>query len=252
MIYIHKYADMNIKNADIECVPLMRSIKIQLPRLPKDWTVEHIKPFLVPFFVQPSHITTIEQAQILVAQLIEEIKMIDVSQPVFESGNIARLKQQAQEFVQPLATHKSYFENILHKQETFADDIFRCMCLMKQANNSQKINEKMNDVFFTLLHSTNMTMKADDLIWDHHTKSIHAVQQAMDEGFLFTMKLEHQLQKVPFSIRKKNIPVSYLQINDQISTTVNNLVGHIDNTYAQTMQLITLAVHMYALIRLAQ
>jgi hypothetical protein len=250
MIYIHLLKDLNLKNAEIESVPILREIKTKTPFPLK---VEEVKGYLGELFAQPNQIVAIEQAQIIVEQLIAQLTTLQRrTDGLYEEQNIKRALSLVYEAQQPLEQNKQYLQDMISYKDHFfyeMTQILNSLRFLVTAQQKNEANARINELFCKILRNTEFSFRGFDIINDTHTKSVGALVESVKNGFLFRERIEEHVQKLSFEQIKARIPVHELQVNDAIVIQATQLKTIVDQTYQCSMNMIFLAVYLYTYIK---
>jgi hypothetical protein len=246
MIYIHQFKDLNLKNAEIESVPILREIKTKTA-LPLK--VEEVKGYLGGLFAQPHQVVAIEQTQQIVEQLILQLTSLQRrTDELYEQQNIKRALTLAYEVQQPLQQNKYYLQDMIAFQDHFFYEMVQILNSLRFLVTTQQKNEanaRLNELFSKLLRNTEFVFRGFDIVNDSHTKSMSALVEALENGFLFREKIEEHVQKLSFEQIKARIPLHEVQLNDTILHYTTQIKATVDQTYQCSMNMIYLAVYLY-------
>jgi hypothetical protein len=72
----------------------------------------------------------------------------------------------------------------------------------------------------------------------------------MENGFLFHLLLEEEINKIKFNIIKNRIPKEELERIEKIKQKVSDIKKGVDRAYENNMRMVQLAVILYSYIKM--
>src|SRR3989344_4657454 len=112
------------------------------------------------------------------------------------------------------------------------------------------LNNKLNLLFMKILRNKEMAFRHNDLIGEAHVERIKDLKKMLENGFIFHIKLEEEMNKTPFFIIKKRIPTGKLAYSDRILMNVLAIKEGIDKAYETNMSMIKWAATLYSYIKI--
>jgi hypothetical protein len=150
---------------------------------------------------------------------------------------------------EPLKGNIVYAQEMYNYQTQFFTEFTEILASLKQLSNPQATNAKINELFSKLLRSDKFVFNANGIVNDDNTKSMQALQEAMNNGFFFRVHLDEEVHKHTFNKIKLRIAPHELALADQIQANAAIVKKVVDDTYKYSMGMITLATYMYAYIK---
>ena len=251
MIYIHGLSQLSPKTVDIESVPIIREIKrnIAFPA-----SNERVKEHFSPFFVYKADTDIMEKSLSLVNPTILEIRsLLGKNDSDFEAINLNRAWKMLEEVSTPLRNNIAFSKEITEWQDSFigeAANIFNTLRRLKTHEEKINFNNKLNLLFMKILRNKEMAFRHNDLIGEAHVERIKDLKKMLENGFIFHIKLEEEMNKTPFFIIKKRIPTGKLAYSDRILMNVLAIKEGIDKAYETNMSMIKWAVTLYSYIKI--
>jgi len=110
-------------------------------------------------------------------------------------------------------------------------------------------NNKLNDLFKTVLRNKEFTFNYVDVVNEMHTSHIAGLVESLNKGFFFHYTLEEELRKLEFEAIKHRIPREKLDEVEAIRKKVMAIKNGIDCAYACNLRMVHLAVVLYSYIK---
>lgn len=250
MIYIHKLEQLMPAVAEVEVVPLIREIKRETSF---PITEQQVKQKFSGFFVKAADIEAMQAGLAQVQPVIEEIqKLLERKDGDFEDVNLLRALKMIAENPSALYHNIHFAQQILGWQEEAAREltqIFNKMPELKMQEEKLEYNERLNKVFEKLLRGKEFCFRFEDLVHEMHVEHLNDLKTILPRGYLFKITVEEDLNKVDFSVIKKRIPRSKLDISERILGQVLEVQRGAEAAYRMNMKMIEWAVLLYAYVK---
>ena len=251
MLYIHKLSDLNVKSAEIECVPIVRSIKLSGFPISQQKLME----LFSETSVSPGEIELIERAlRLLGPALLALRQLLSKSDPVHEPVNLNRTVQNLNALEAPLLKNLEYARNILDFQQQFmgrAGALLNSISLLRTNEEKQAANAEVSSCFEKVLRNSGFSFSHQDLIFEAHTGVVRDLAESLSKGYLFHVTLEEELKKLVFADIKKRISAGDLAEAEAIEADVRQIKEGVDAAYRLNMHMVEWAVIFLSIIKVA-
>jgi hypothetical protein len=250
MLYIHELRDLSQKTAEIESVPIVRSIKGNMhPTLSKEKMLSHFSGFCITY----EDMEIISDSINLINPAINEIKAVmDKNDPLYEAINLQRAVNMLDEVYAPLVNNLNYANEIISCQEELIKEITEILDLLpgiKNMEEKMKINQKFNVIFQKILRNGEFKFNYLDIINEGKFNRIKDLYDSLINGFFFHVTVKEHLEKQGFNAIKERIPDSELESSEQITGKVFDIKRGIQRAYECNHRMINLAVVLYSYIK---
>lgn len=251
MLYIHKFADLNEKSAEIESVLFMRDIRknINIP-----FSKQNLEEYVIDCLISKTEIEIIENKLPLTELTINMVKeLLNQKDFIHEPINLQRTIQILKTIPVPLLNNIAYHKSIhLWQNESLKQAAELLNMIPKLTTKEEKIdvNEKINKIFEKILRNKEMCFNCADIIHEGHTSNLKALSESLAKGFLFHTTIEEELKKLDFSKIKLRIPLEKLKESGDIEKNVLEIRKVVEQTYNINMRMINYAVILYSCIKL--
>jgi hypothetical protein len=111
-------------------------------------------------------------------------------------------------------------------------------------------NNKLNIIFQKILRNKEMYFNFEGIINEANTEHLNALSTSMENGFLFHLLLEEEINKIKFNIIKNRIPKEELERIEKIKQKVSDIKKGVDRAYENNMRMVQLAVILYSYIKM--
>lgn len=250
MLYIHRLGDLNPKSADIESTLIIRELKKNNPRLVE----EQFQSDFSTFFISDSDSNAISNALNLITPTIEEInKIFEKNDSLYEPINLKRAIDILKETPDPLFNNLNYAEDIKKWKDQFIKEITQILNVMpslKKKEDMELYNNRLNIIFQKILRNKEFLFNFDGIINEANTEHLNALSTSMENGFLFHILLEEEINKIKFSIIKNRIPKEELERAEKIKQKILEIKKGVDRAYDNNMRMIHMAVILYSYIKM--
>jgi NADH dehydrogenase/NADH:ubiquinone oxidoreductase subunit G len=250
MIYIHRLTDLNPKSVDIESTLIIRELKRKNPKLIEE---EFHKDFDT-LFISDSDSQAISNALSLINPTIEDINLIfEKNDPLYEPINLKRAIDILKETPDPLFKTLNYAEDMKKWKEQFVREITQILNIiptLKKKEDMELYNNKLNIIFQKILRNKEMYFNFEGIINEANTEHLNALSTSMENGFLFHLLLEEEINKIKFNIIKNRIPKEELERIEKIKQKVSDIKKGVDRAYENNMRMVQLAVILYSYIKM--
>src|SRR3989344_5153620 len=250
MIYIHKLEQLMPAVAEIESVPLIRDIKRET-RFPI--TEQQMRERFSGFFVRIGEVEMMQGGLQQIQPAIDEIqRLLERRDADFEGVNLLRTLKLVSENPSALYHNIHFAQQILEWREEFVreiTEIFNKMPELKTQEEKLEYNERLNKGFERILRSKEFCFKFEDLVHEMHVEHLNDLKTILPQGYLFKITVEEDLNKVDFSVIRKRIPRSKLDISERILQGILEVKKGVDAAYKINMRMIELAVLLYAYVK---
>lgn len=253
LLYIHKLSDLNIKSAEIESVPLVRTMNTG-GIFPFD--SQKISQLFAESAVSEEDITLIDSSFKLVEPTIARLNAILAeNDTVHEPVNLKRAAQCLRSISAPLATNLDYSLQVLSLQQEFANtaaDLLNSIPTLKTREAQADANSRIGHYFETALRNSGFTFTYVDVIHEGFTTTIHDLIDSFRKGYMFHFTLEDELKKATFEDIKARIPVERLKESDELEYNIRQIYKGIEHALSLNMRMVTWAITFYSCIKLAK
>ncbi len=250
MIYIHSLNQLNPKTLDIESVPMVRDVK-------RDFILplsnEKIKDKFLPFFVFKVDIEAMEKSYSLIQPTMSEVRnLLGKNDSDYEAINLSRALKMLDEISNPLHSNIHFGREVMGWQDNFVDEavnILNKLPGLRSREEKIEFNNKLNILFSKLLRNREMAFRHDEIIHEAHVERINNLKTMLQNGFFFHVKLEEEMNKVPFFIIKKRLPSEKLAHSERILNNALAIKEGVDKAYEINMNMIKWTVLLYSYIK---
>ena len=236
--------------AEIEAVPLIRDIKRET-RFPI--TEQQMRERFSGFFVKEADVEIMQAALQHVQYAMEELqKLLERKDADFEDVNLLRALKLIAENPGALQHTLHFAQQILEWQEGFAGeitDIFNKMPELRMQEEKLAYNERLNKVFEKILRGKEFCFTFEDVVHEMHVEHLNDLKTILPQGYLFKITVEEDLNKTDFSVIKKRIPRTKLDISERILQQILEIKAGVDAAYQMNMKMVEWAVLLYAYVR---
>jgi NADH dehydrogenase/NADH:ubiquinone oxidoreductase subunit G len=250
MLYIHRLGDLNPKSAEIESTIVVRDLKKQKPNI----TEEQFQKDFAAFFISDSDSQAISNAISLINPTIDDVKAIfEKNDSLYEPINLKRAIDILKETPDPLFSNLNYAEDIKKWKDQFIKEITQILNVvptLKKKEDMELYNNRLNVIFQKILRNKEMKFDFNGIINEANTEHINALSTSMENGFLFHLLLEEEINKTKFSIIKNRIPKQEIEQVEKIKQMVNGIKKGVDRAYENNMRMVQMAVILYSYIRM--
>ncbi|PIZ52437.1 hypothetical protein COY27_00385 [Candidatus Woesearchaeota archaeon CG_4_10_14_0_2_um_filter_33_13] len=252
MIYIHNLRSLNQKSAETEATYLLRPLreKAKFP-LNDAFLIKELDSF----FISNTDLETISLAFPLLEKLpldLEQLKK-DNQGELYENINILRTHALLKEFPEPLQNNLQYLKDLMQWQN---GDLLNLFAFFNQIpylkiNNKAELNTKLNNLFQTLLRTSNFTFGAMDIINEAHLEHSRGLVESFSKGYLIHIYLEEQMKALSFEQISRRVPPAELQKLKEMEGNIKIINKSIEKAYEVNMRMIELAVNLYTFTKWA-
>jgi hypothetical protein len=198
----------------------------------------------------------VDSTQEIIAKIAEETKLAQerdpIQAPLHEPPSLVRANQILSEmppaldknllFVKDLAVIKGHFIKE-------AVQIFNALPKLRTQEDKILFNNKLNDLFRTVLRNKEFTFNYVDVVNEMHTSHVAGLIESLNKGFFFHYTLEEELKKVEFEAIKSRIPRDKLDEVEAIRKKVLAIKNGVDCAYACNLRMVHLAVVLYSYVK---
>ena len=253
MLHIHKLGDLNQKNADIECVSLLRQVRgsKRLPLLPEQMHAE-----LSPLLITGTDLTVMKQAAELIPSVAGKVSaLLQRKDFLYESINLERTLKMMEEIAAPLQQNIAFAEGLQEwLQQSFAGEftmVLNRIPGLRSPVDKQQSNEQLSLLFQRLLRSKDLRFASQGLIHEAHTARINDLDESMVKGFFFHITLEEELKKLNFDRIRLRLAPEKLQEAEGVHEQIKVVRKGIERAYETNKRLVELSVILYAYVKWA-
>lgn len=250
MLYIHTLGNLTPKLADLEVMQLIRELR---EKVPYPLTTAKVQEYFVELFISNTDRETIEQGRLLLEPTIAALQeMLQRRDVIHELINIQRAIQILSEVPDALQRNAQYLELMANWQETFLTNsvpIFNSLPTLRSSEEKSVANQKLNELFQTVLRNESFAFNYSDIINEIHTNHVQGLQEGMTKGFLFHITLEEELKKVNYDTLKKRLAPEKVQEMEQLREHIESIAKAVDRAYNVNMRMVQWAVVMYAYVK---
>ena len=251
MLYIHKLSDLNIKSAEIECVPIVRDIK--LSGFPV--SQQKLTELFTKTTVSAADIELIERALRLLGPVLLALRqLLSKANPVHEPVNLNRALQSLNALEAPLLKNLEYARNIFDFQQQFmgcTEVLVNSISRLKTNEEKQAANAEISSCFEKVLRNSGFSFSHQDLIFEAHTGVVRDLAESLSKGYLFHVTLEEELKKLTFADIKKRISAGDLAEADSLEADVRQIKEGVDAAYRLNMHMVEWAIIFLACVKAA-
>jgi hypothetical protein len=253
MLYIHKLADLNIKSAEIESVPLVRTLNMNhvFP-----FTNQNVQGCFSECLASANDISLIDQSiQRLEPTITKITQIMSLQSPIHEPVNLKRAIQSLQSLILPLTNNVDYAIKMLALQEAFfanAAFLLNSIPTLRSNDEKTKVNSEISKYFESVLLNTGFVFNYTGLVHEGHTSLVHDLIGCFGKGYLFHFSLEDELKKATFEEIKQRIPTEMLQENEEIASSIALIEKGVQAAYDMNLRMVQFAVMFYCCIKLAR
>ena len=250
MLYIHRLPDLNDKSLEIESIPIIREIrrKANYP-LSEDF----MKKQFSPLFASLEEKREMEETLPCIQPAIEKVNAIlKLKDPVYESDNLLRTIQILQELPVPLQNNIAYAELLLSFQQEFIAEttlLLNAIPSLKTLEEKQGYNEKLSNIFQTLLRNNEFFFNFQDIINESHVNHMKGLIQSLEKGYLFYHTVEEELEKTPFEVIKLRLSQWHIDKGEEIYKEIVTIKKGIDAAYAMNIHTLHLSIFFYSYVK---
>ena len=252
MLYIHKLADLNVKSAEIESLPIVRAIK-QTAGFP--FTQQKVEELFAETLISNNDIMLIEGSlQLLDPALAKLNGLVVKNEAVHEPVDLKRTIQSLKSLTAHLANNLRYVNDVLALQKEFmsnATGLLNAIPTLHTSEEKSRVNAEISRYFETVLRSKGFSFSHQDLIFDAHTGMVRDLAESFSNGYLFHFTLEEELKKATFADIKKRIPAEKLQESDDIASSILSIKEGVDAAYRLNMRMVEWAIVFLSCVKAA-
>lgn len=250
MLYIHQLNHLTPKNAELECVYLVRELKQKL-RYPLEEM--KVRASLEPFRLQPQELQLMQEGLRAVRPSAEKITHLLLQRdPAHEPINIQRAIKQITELELPLQQNISYIQEILVWQEALGagiTNLLNAIPRLRTQEDKLAYNQKLKEIFSYILRNKEFVFNFSDVVGEAQQNNIRGLGESLSQGFFFKFTLEEELKKLDFNAIKMRLSAEQLKAAEDIAAEVTVIKRSIEKAYEVNMRMVQLAVHLYAYVK---
>jgi hypothetical protein len=245
MLYIHELKDLNRKSADIEVTQLVRDIK-KVQKQPL--TAQALHNHLSQFYISKTDVDVMSRALDIIPDTVKMITALSKSGGPYAVQNLKRAVSTIQEMPVALSNNITYGQRILDWQQSMAAELASLFNqIPKLTTDAQKKahDRQLTDIFQMILRNPEFVFNYKDIINEAHTLRMKSLQESIDKGFFFQVKLEEHLK----GEQTKEVPPGHKQAMDTILKNLSLIRESIDRAYEHNLRMVSLAVMLYAYVK---
>ncbi len=250
MLHIHQLSHLNIRNASLESVYILRELR---QKTPYPFSVQPVASYLSEFFLAQLDHDFMQQALGLIPSAVERLQlMLSRKDSLHEPFNIQRAIQILQELPPVLQQNIAYVEEILPWQDGFVEQFVAVLNKIPQLRTPEEkaySNQQLNALFQTMLCNKEFAFNFQDVVNEAHLAHIVGLSESMGKGFLFHITLEEELKKIPYPILQQRLPASHVAEVEEIRSSIERIRKGVERAYDANMRMVQLSVVMYAYVK---
>jgi len=179
--------------------------------------------------------------------------LFERNDPLYEPINMKRSIDILKETPDPLFANMNYAEDLKKWKSQFIKEItqiFNVIPTLKKKEDMELYNNRLNVIFQKILRNKEMNFNFEGIINEANTEHLQSLSTSLENGFLFHLLLEEEIEKVKFSIIRNRLPREELERVEKIKQKVLEIKRGVDRAYDNNMRMIHLAIILYSYIRM--
>lgn len=248
---MNKLSSLSLRTAEIESIYIIRDLahKASLPL-----SEQYLDQEFSLFFVSDTDKEIMRSSEALIDATIQDIiKLGDIKGNIYELINLQRTINTLKESHRPLIQNLKFAGDLQIWQQGCLSEIAHILNSipdLKAQEDRIHFNQKLNEVFQTILRNNEFSFNSKDIINEMHVEHMNALKESLSRGFLFHVTLEEELKKEDFSEIKGRISAEAIQAVESLARKIEDIKRGVDRAYDLNLRMVNWALQLYCYVKM--